>query len=73
MVLFQTYHNFVLLHASLRQPLPICRSHQRRLGQGVAAVDAGDGGGVDGSRVVAQRGAPLPGAAMAASSNAVMR
>ena len=26
MVLFQTYHNFVLLHASLRQPLPIAEA-----------------------------------------------
>src|SRR5215467_13092514 len=26
LVLFQTYHNFVLLHASLRQPLPVAEA-----------------------------------------------
>ena len=40
--------------------------HQREwLGQGVAAVLAGDGSGFDGSRLVAQRGVTLPGATVA--------
>ena len=48
------------------------RSHQRPwLGEGVAAVHTGDGGGIDRSRVVAQRGAALPGAAVAATASAV--
>ena len=50
------------------------RSHQRLwLGENVAAVHTGNGGRVDGSRVVAQSSAPLPGAAVAASSSAVTR
>ena len=72
LALFQVYHNFVLPHASLRQPLADSRSHQRPwLSQGVAAVYTGDGGGIDRSRVVAQRGAALPGAAVAATPSAV--
>jgi len=37
----------------------------------VAAVYAGDGGRLDESRVVTQRGAVLPGAALAATPSAV--
>ena len=66
LVLFQVYHNFVLPHASLRQPCAEPMSHQRPwLGQDVAAVHTGDGGGLDRPCVVAQRGAVLPGAAVA--------
>ena len=72
LTLFQVYHNFVLPHASLRQPLLIPEAHQRPwLGQGVAAVYTGDGGGIDRSRLVAQRGAAVPGAAVAATASAV--
>ena len=47
LAVFQAYHNFVLPHASLRQPL-LNPSHQRPwLGQGVAAVYTGDGSGID--------------------------
>ena len=50
------------------------RSYQRLwLGEKVAAVHTSDGGRVDGSHVVAQRSAPLPGAAVAASSSAITR
>ena len=46
--------------------------HQRQwLSQGVAAVLAGDGSGFDGSRLVAQRGAVLPGSAVAPSADAL--
>ena len=70
LALFQVYHNFVLPHASLRQPLAGSRSHQRPwLGQGVAAVYTGDGGGIDRSCLVAQRGAALPGAAVAPAAD----
>ena len=66
LALFQVYHNFVLPHASLRQPLLIPEAYQRQwLGQVVAAVHPGDGGRIDGSCVVAQRGLVLPGAAVA--------
>jgi hypothetical protein len=48
------------------------RSHPRHgLGQVVAAMHAGDGGGIDGSRLVTQRSAALPGAALAATPSAV--
>src|SRR4051812_28531121 len=48
------------------------RSHHRWwLGEEVAAVHTGDGGRGDGSRVVAHRSAPLPGAAMAATASPV--
>jgi hypothetical protein len=33
MVLFQTYHNFVLPHASLRQPLPVAKGPNDSLGK----------------------------------------
>ena len=70
LALFQVYHNFVLPHASLRQPLLGTRSHQRQwLGQGVAAVYTGDGGRIDGSCLVAQRGVVLPGAAVAPAAD----
>ena len=71
LALFQVYHNFVLPHASLRQPLLIPRTHQRPwLSEGVAAVYTGDGGGIDRARVVAHRGPVLPGAAVAATASA---
>ena len=44
-----------------------CRIYPRQLGQGVAAVYPGDDSGVDGSRVVAARGAVLPGTAVASA------
>ena len=66
LALFQVYHNFVLPHASLRQAFtePIA-TEWPWLGEVVAAVHPGDGGGLDGPRVVAQRSAVLPGAAVA--------
>src|SRR5207237_7900570 len=42
-----------------------CRSPPRQLGEGVAAVHTGDGGGIDRSRVVAHRGIALSGATVA--------
>jgi IS1 family transposase len=66
LVLFQTYHNFVLPHASLRQPLLIPEPTN---GRGSARVwrpcTPGDGGGLDGSRMVVERNVALPGAAVA--------
>ena len=60
----------VLPHASLRQPLPEPEATNGTwLGQGVAAVYTGDGGGIDRSRVVAQRGAAVPGAAVAPAAD----
>ena len=48
------------------------RSHQwHGLAQVVAAVHTGDGSGIDGSRLVTQRSAALPGAALAATPRAV--
>jgi len=45
-------------------------THQRPwLSEGVAAVHPGDGGGLDGPRVVAQRSAVLPGAAVAPAAD----
>src|SRR5215471_10969343 len=65
------------LRGASRQSAPAVaapRSHPRLwLGENVAAVHPSDGGRMDGSRVVAQRSAPLPGAAVAASSSAVTR
>ena len=70
LALFQVYHNFVLPHASLRQPLLSPEVHQRHgLGQVVATVYAGDGGGLDRSRLDAARGAAVPGAAVAAAAD----
>ena len=70
LALFQVYHNFVLPHASLRQalaePVP---TNGTWLGQGVAAVHAGDGGGIDRSCVVAARGVDLSGAAVAPAAD----
>jgi len=46
LALFQTYHHFVLPHASIRQPWLIPGRHQWQwLSQGVAVADTGDGGG----------------------------
>jgi len=59
--------NFVVPHTSLRQLPARCRIYPRQLGQGVAAVYPGDDSGVDGSRVVAARGAVLPGTAVASA------
>ena len=41
----------------------------KRLGEGVAAVYASDGGGIDRSRVVAERGVALSRAAVAAATD----
>jgi len=47
LALFHVYHNFVLPHASLRQALAETDGHQWSwLGEGVAAVYTGDGGGL---------------------------
>jgi hypothetical protein len=63
------------LRVAPRQSAPAVagpRSHQRLwLGEDVAAVYASDGSGIDGARVLAQRGAILPGAAVAAPPSAV--
>ena len=74
LALFQVYHNFVLPHTSLRQALaePVPTNGQW-LGQGVAAMHAGDGGGFDRSRVDAARGVALSGAAVAAASAGVRK
>ena len=55
LALFHVYHNFVLPHASLRQPLQVPAADQwHGLGQGVAAVYTGDGRRIDRSRVELQ-------------------
>ena len=70
LALFHVYHNFVLPHASLRQPLADAGAHQRQgLGPVVAAVYASDGGGIDGSCVEPQRGIVLPGTAVASAAD----
>jgi hypothetical protein len=73
LTLFQVYHNFVLPHASLRQPRAArlaTNGHQRPwLSEGVAAVYPGDGGGVDGSCVDVERGVTLSGAAVAPAAD----
>ena len=70
LALYQVYYNFVLPHASLRQPLPHPESDQRHgLSQAVAAVYASDGGGTDGSCLDAHRGAAVPRAAVATAAD----
>ena len=73
LVLFQVYHNFVLPHASLRQPCcfraPPTAMAQPRCGGRVP----GDGGGIDRSRLVAQRGVALPGATVATAADGLRR
>ena len=70
LALFQVYHNFVLPHASLRQalaePVP---TNGTWLGQGVAAVHAGDGGGTDRSCLGAARGVAVSRAAVATAAD----
>ena len=70
LVLFQVYHNFVLPHASLRQALAeAVPTHGTWLRQGVAALFASDGGRIDRSCLVAQRGVVLSGAAVAPATD----
>ena len=70
LALFQVYHNFVV---APRQSAPAAadpEGHQWPwLGEGVAAVHPGDGGGLDRPCVVAQRGAVLPGTAVAPAAD----
>ena len=70
LVVFQSYHNFCLPHARVGPALASARADQgQRLSQGVAAPDTCDGGGIDRSRVVAQRGVALSGAALALATD----
>ena len=65
---------FCLPHASLRLPLPQPEpTNGSGLGQALAAPDASHGGGTDGSRLDAARGAALPRAAVAAASGGVSK
>ena len=61
--------------AAPRQSAPAVagpRSHQRPwLRQGVAAVYAGDGSRIDGSRLVIERSVALPGAAVAPGADSL--
>ena len=69
LTLFQVYHNFVLPHTSAPST-GRADSHQRYgLGQGVAAVYAGDGGGIDRSCVDVARGVALSGATVAPAAD----
>ena len=69
LALFQTYHNFVLPHASLRH-LASPRSHQRSwLSQAVAAVDTGNGGGLDRPRVDVERSLDVSGTTVAPATD----
>ena len=62
----------VLPHASLRQPLPQPEpTNGHGLSQAVAAADASDGGGADGSRLDPARGAAVSRAAVATAAGAV--
>ena len=65
LVLFQTYHNFVLPHASLRQALPMPEPTPNTGAAKVWRVHPGHGGGIDRPCLVAQRGVVLPRAAVA--------
>jgi hypothetical protein len=66
LALFQIYHNFSLAPRQSAPGIGRTEGHQRPwLGEEVAAVHTGDGGKLDGPRVVAQRGVVLPGAAVA--------
>src|SRR5215468_7696944 len=64
------------LRLAPREPSPTvagARSHERSwLGQGVAAVYTGHGGGIDGPCVVAQRGIVLPSAAVAPAADGLI-
>ena len=68
LALFQVYHNFVLPHTSLPPGAGRCDTQGVWLSQGVAAVHARDGGGLDRSCLVTQRGTALPGATVATAS-----
>ena len=66
LALYHVYDNFVLPHASLRQPLLVqSRPTMAGLRKGVAAVYAGDGRRVDRPRVVAARSVDVTRAAVA--------
>ena len=69
LALFQVYHNFVLPHTSLRRALAEPSPPMGVIRQGVAAVHAGDGGGVDRSCLDAARGVALSGAAVAPAAD----
>jgi hypothetical protein len=72
LAVFQSYHNVVLPHTSLRQPMLIPEPHQRQgLSQGVAAVHTRDGSGIDRPRVVASRHPLLSGATVAPTARAL--
>ena len=73
LVLFQAYHNFVLPHASLRQPLLVPEPTDRRDGlrEEVAAVYAGEDGRIDRPCLDAASGAALSRATVAAAPNGV--
>jgi hypothetical protein len=69
LTLFQAYHNFVLPHASLRQPLLVPEADQWQwLNQAVAAVYASHGGWIDRPRVDTARSPALSRATMATTS-----
>jgi len=73
LTLFQVYHNFVLPHAHLRQPVPLVEAtNGTKFGEEVAAAYTGDGGRSDRSRVELARSAPLSGAAVATAADGVI-
>ena len=59
LALYHVYYNFVLPHATLRQPSHSGPDQRHGLGHAVAAPDASDGGGPHRSRLVAARGAAV--------------
>src|SRR5438552_4925228 len=65
---------FLPAACQLAPAAPGTRADQwQRLGQAVAAADAGHGRWTDGSRLDAARGAPVPRAAVAAASGGMSR
>ena len=72
LALYHVYYNFCLPHASLRQPLPQpLPTNGTGSAKQVAAADASDGGGANGSGLDAPRGIALSGAAVAPASGSV--
>ena len=71
LTVYHAYYNFCLPHSSLRPPLPFPNRPMVGVQRRCGAVHTGDGGGLDGSRVVAERGSPLSRATVAAASGKV--
>jgi len=68
LALYQTYYNFCLPHASLRQPLPQLEPPTAAARPSSGGLDAGHGGRADRPCLDPPGGAPVPRAAVAPAS-----